>query len=120
MSSSNTPVSANAVIDLIKVRRSHYPLGKELSISPERINEIVTDAVKHVPSSFNSQTNRVVVLFGAEHDKLWDITEEVLRTVVPPENFEPTAQKMAMFRGAAGTVRCSSSLYPISLLKTAC
>ncbi|KAJ9133206.1 hypothetical protein NKR19_g9138, partial [Coniochaeta hoffmannii] len=101
--SSQTPISADAVLDLIKVRRTYYPLGKDISVSPERINEIVKEAVKHVPSSFNSQSNRVVVLFGAEHDKLWDITEQVLSTVVPPEQFEPTKQKMAMFRGAAGT-----------------
>jgi predicted oxidoreductase (fatty acid repression mutant protein) len=102
---STTPVSANAVLDLIKVRRTYYPLGKDITVSPERVNEIVKEAVMHVPSSFNSQSNRVVVLFGAEHNKLWDITEEVLRSIVPPENFEPTKQKMAMFRGAAGTVR---------------
>ncbi|KAB5550893.1 Nitroreductase-like protein [Coniochaeta sp. 2T2.1] len=102
--SSSTPITSNAVLDLIKNRRSHYPLSKDLAISKERIEEIVKESVLHVPSSFNSQTNRVVVLFGAEHDKLWNITEEVLKTVVPPENFEPTAQKIAMFRGGAGTV----------------
>jgi len=99
-----TPISANAVLDLIKVRRSYYPLTKDLPISKERIQEIIKEAILHIPSSFNSQSNRVVVLFGAEHEKLWNITEEVLRTVVPPENFEPTAQKLALFRGAAGTV----------------
>ena len=104
MSSSSTPITANAVLDLIKQRRTYYPLSKDLTVSKERIEEIVKESVLHVPSSFNSQTNRVVVLFGAEHEKLWDITEEVLRTVVPPENFAPTAQKIAMFRAAAGTV----------------
>lgn len=106
-SSTTTPISANAVLDLIKVRRTYYPLSKDLTISKERIQEIVKEAILHVPSSFNSQSNRVVVLFGAEHEKLWNITEEVLRTVVPPENFEPTAQKIAMFRGAAGSVSFS-------------
>jgi predicted oxidoreductase (fatty acid repression mutant protein) len=111
MSSTTTPISSNAVLDLIKVRRTYYPLTKDISLSKERIQEIVKEALLHVPSSFNSQSNRVVVLFGAEHDKLWDITEEVLKTIVPPESFEPTAQKMAMFRGAAGTV----SFYSLSL-----
>lgn len=105
MSSQNTPINADAVLDLVKARRSHYVLNKDLSTcSAERVQEIVKQAVLHIPSSFNSQSNRVVVLFGAEHEKLWDMTTEVLKTVVPPENFEPTAQKMALFKGAAGTV----------------
>jgi predicted oxidoreductase (fatty acid repression mutant protein) len=99
-----TPITADAIIDLIKARRSHYVLSKDLTISPERIQEIVKQAILHVPSSFNTQTNRVVVLFGAEHEKLWDITTEVLKAVVPADQFEPTAQKMAMFKAAAGTV----------------
>jgi predicted oxidoreductase (fatty acid repression mutant protein) len=106
---SSTPINANSVLDLIKARRTYYPLSKDLTISKERIQEIVKEAVLHVPSSFNSQSNRVVVLFGAEHDKLWDMTSEVLKTIVPPENFEPTAQKIAMFKGAAGTVSHFSS-----------
>ena len=30
-------------------------------------------AVKYSPSSFNSESARVVVLFGAENDQLWEI-----------------------------------------------
>ncbi|ORY71907.1 nitroreductase [Pseudomassariella vexata] len=97
-------LSANSVLELIKNRRSHYPLSKDLSVSKERISEVVKEAVKQVPSSFNAQSNRVVVLFGAEHDKLWDITSEVLKAIVPADAWEGTAGKMAMFKGAAGTV----------------
>lgn len=101
---SSTPIKADAVLDLIKARRTYYSLSKDLTISPGRIQEIIKEGLLHVPSSFNSQSSRVVVLFGPEHDKLWDMTTEILRTVVPPENFEPTAQKMATFKGAAGTI----------------
>ena len=65
---------------------------------------IVEHAVLHTPSSFNSQSTRVVVLFGAEHEKLWQFAEDALRAIVPAESFEPTAQKMAMFKAAAGSV----------------
>ncbi|KAK3939594.1 putative nitroreductase HBN1 [Diplogelasinospora grovesii] len=97
-------INANTVIDLIKNRRTYYPLSKDLTISPERIQEIVKEAVQHVPSSFNSQSNRVVVLFGAEHEKLWDLTAEVLKGMVPADNWEPTQQKINMFKAAAGTI----------------
>lgn len=101
----NTSVpSADTLVALIKNRRTFYPLNKELSITPARVQEIVREALQHVPSSFNSQSNRVVALFGAEHDRFWDIATEVLKAIVPAENWESTAGRMAMFRGAAGTV----------------
>ncbi|KAK7954949.1 nucleolar complex protein 14 [Apiospora saccharicola] len=101
---SATPISANSVLDLIKNRRTYYPLSKDLPISAERISEIVKEAVLHTPSSFNAQSNRVVVLLGADHEKLWDIAIEILKAIVPADAFQATADKMGMFKGAAGTV----------------
>ncbi|KAI0378616.1 Nitroreductase [Hypomontagnella monticulosa] len=97
-------LNANTLLELSKVRRTHYVLNKELSISKERIQEIVKEAIYQVPSSFNSQSNRVVVLFGAEHDKFWDFTSEVLKTIVPADAWQHTADRMAMFKAAAGTI----------------
>ncbi|CAN8095190.1 unnamed protein product [Discula destructiva] len=96
--------NAQSLIDLSKARRSFYPLSKDLTITPARVDEIVKDLLDQVPSSFNSQSNRVVVLFGAEHEKLWDITAEILKAIVPAEAWESTSGKMGMFKAAAGTV----------------
>ncbi|WP_195430000.1 nitroreductase family protein [Clostridium sp. D46t1_190503_E9] len=90
--------------DAIKERRSIYSISKESPVSDERIKEVIEDAVKHVPSSFNSQSSRVVVLFGEKHDKLWDITMEALRKIVPEENFSSTEQKINSFKAGHGTV----------------
>ncbi|KAG9250405.1 nitroreductase family protein [Emericellopsis atlantica] len=97
-------VSADALIQLAKQRRTIYPLTKNLPISTARVQEIVNELTLHTPSSFNSQSNRVVVLFGAEHEKLWDFATQRLKAIVPEENWKPTGDKMAMFRAAAGTV----------------
>ncbi|MEB9507062.1 nitroreductase family protein, partial [Bacillus anthracis] len=58
----------------LKERRTYYGINKEVQVSDEKIKEIVEFAVKYTPSAFNSQTARVVVLFGEAHNKLWDIT----------------------------------------------
>ncbi|KAK0635705.1 putative nitroreductase family protein [Bombardia bombarda] len=100
----SSPINADTLLELVKNRRTYYPLSKELPISNERVQEIVKTALQHVPSSFNSQSNRVVVLFGAEHEKLWDFTTEVLKTIVPAESWESTGGRMAMFKAAAGSV----------------
>ena len=88
----------------IKERRSYYGINKEVQVSDERIKEIVEFAVKHTPSSFNSQSARLVVLTGEAHDKLWNITTETLRKVVGERNFEATQQKMDSFKSGYGTV----------------
>jgi len=75
-------------------RRSHYVLSKERVTSDERIEEIVGEALKHVPSSFNSQSARVVVLLGEQHDRLWEITKAELKNLLPPESFPATEDKI--------------------------
>ncbi|KAI0834591.1 Nitroreductase [Hypoxylon sp. FL0890] len=95
---------SETLLDLVKSRRTYYVLNKDLKISKERIQEIVKEGLLHVPSSFNSQSNRVLVLFGADHDKLWDITTEILKPIVPEDAWQNTVNRMNWFKGAAGTV----------------
>lgn len=95
---------SNSFLDAIKERRSIYGLDKNVKASKEEIVETIQEAVKHSPSAFNSQSARAVVLFGAEHDKVWDIAEQELRKVVPEGQFGSTAEKLASFKAGFGTV----------------
>lgn len=101
-----TKLSADAFLETVKARRSIYALSKDLSAaSPARIQEIVETALLHVPSSFNSQSNRVIVLFGADHDRFWDMVTSTLRKhVTDDEKWKSTSGRMAMFQGAAGSI----------------
>ncbi|WP_315121837.1 nitroreductase family protein [uncultured Clostridium sp.] len=85
-------------------RRTFYGISKEAVISDDRIKEIIDHAVKHTPSAFNSQSARIVLLLGKHHDKLWDITKEALRKVVPADKFSSTEDKINSFRSGYGTV----------------
>ena len=85
-------------------RRSIYALGNELPVEPQAIVNMAERVLLHTPSAFNSQSSRLVVLFGAEHQKLWDIAEEKLRAAVGDGDFSGTKQKLEGFRAAAGTV----------------
>lgn len=88
----------------LKDRRTIYGISKETPVSEEKLHEVINNAVKHTPSAFNSQSARVVVLQGEQHDKLWDITKETLRRIVPDENFASTEQKINSFRNGYGTI----------------
>lgn len=89
---------------MIKNRRTIYNLGDALPVSEEHVTKLIKEAVKHSPSSFNSQTSRVVILFGAEHKKLWNMTKEALRKIVPEQAFAATEQKIDSFAAGAGSI----------------
>lgn len=95
----------NTLQQLAEKRRTIYALSDQLSVSNDAIVKLVEHAVLHTPSAFNSQSTRIVILFGDEHEKLWQITENTLRDIVDnEEQFASTKQKMNSFKAGAGTI----------------
>lgn len=92
-------------------RRSIYQVQNKSPISDERIKEIVTEAIKHVPSTFNAQSTRLVVLVKDDHVKFWDVVLEILKAHVPEGQWEHTAQRVGGFRGAYGSVSGNPILF---------
>ena len=62
--------------EALKHRRTYYSITNQSPVSDEEIERIVNLAVTHVPSAFNSQSTRVVLLLGENHKKLWHIVKE--------------------------------------------
>lgn len=90
---------------LIEKRRSIYSLSDQLPVSNDDVVKLIEHALLHVPSSFNSQSTRLIVLFGDDHKRLWDMTEEILRVIVgDEEKFQSTKAKITGFKAGAGTV----------------
>jgi predicted oxidoreductase (fatty acid repression mutant protein) len=89
----------------VEGRRSIYALDAEKIVPEARIEQIAADAIKHVPSPYNSQSTRLQLLFGEEHKALWDITLDALRPVTSPERFPETEAKVnSCFKSGYGTV----------------
>lgn len=95
---------SNAFIDALKVRRTQYSLGRNVSLAQDELVALIQEAIKHSPSSFNSQSSRALILFGEQSQKLWRITTEELRKVAPADGFAKTEAKMASFAAGVGTV----------------
>lgn len=91
-------------VDAARLRRSAYQLTSKSPISDDRIQELATEAIKHVPSSFNSQSTRLVVLLNEEHQQFWEFVKEVLKPQVPEDQFPATEQKLDSFKAGHGTV----------------
>lgn len=97
-------MSRNAVIESLGKRRSQYALGPDLPIGQEQVEALIRQAVRLSPSSFNSQSSRALILFGAQSVKFWDLARQALRPIVPEEAFEATSKKLDGFAAGAGTV----------------
>lgn len=91
--------------EALRHRRSYYALSALSPISDEQIEEIVRFAVTHVPSAFNSQSTRIVLLLGKQHNRLWNIVKETLQEIVPAEAFAQAKAKIdGSFASGYGTV----------------
>lgn len=91
--------------EALKHRRSYYAISNKSLISDEEIEDIVKLAVKHIPSAFNSQSARLVLLLGEQHRKFWEIVKDTLRKIVSAEAFKATEKKVNnSFEAGYGTV----------------
>ncbi|KAJ6072616.1 hypothetical protein N7467_010701 [Penicillium canescens] len=105
-------MSTSSLISLAQNRRTIYKLGKASPVQDvdSKIEELVNEAILYVPSSFNTQSTRLVVLLHGEHDKLWDIAIEAFGGLVKSgkvsqEMWEnQTLPKLKGFQAAYGTV----------------
>jgi len=110
-------VSTKSFAAAVKDRRTIYAIDKNVKISDARIQEILEFSVKWTPSSFNSQSARTVLLLGKHHDKFWEITSEILRKMVKPEQWAATEAKMKGFSAGYGTILFFEDQEPIKKLQ---
>lgn len=94
----------NSAIELFKTRRTQYALGQKLPLNRDDTAALIKDAVRHAPSSFNSQSSRVAILFGAESVRFWQMVKDALRSLVAADAFAATEKKLDAFAAGAGTV----------------
>ncbi len=66
---------------------------------------MIAHAVKHVPSSFNSQSATNCSWSNDNNNKFWDNTKAILKEVMGENrDFEPTEQKIDNFKHSYGTI----------------
>lgn len=95
----------NSFKEAVKHRRSIYEISNHSMLSDEEIKQIVDFAVMYVPSAFNSQSTRIVLLLKENHTKLWELTKGILQQTIPGEMFKKTEEKIdRSFASGYGTV----------------
>lgn len=92
------------LLNLVQDRRTAYVLGKNTELSNEEITERLVEVTKEVPSAFNSQTTRLVVVYGDENVKLWNHILDVQKDVLEGETWDMMSGVMEGAKAGIGTV----------------
>ncbi|XMB72236.1 nitroreductase family protein [Mycoplasmatota bacterium WC30] len=88
----------------IEKRRSIRDINNTIDIEESELIDIIKHNLKHTPSAYNAQSQKVMVLLGEQHLKFWNLTKEALRKIVPEKNFGSTESKMDNFGAGYGTI----------------
>ncbi|MBQ9137420.1 MAG: nitroreductase family protein [Alistipes sp.] len=92
-------------IEAIERRRSYYAISAAKSVSEEEIVHTIDRIMLAVPSAYNSQSTRIVVLFGIHHICLWGIVKQALSEIITAEAYIGTREKIDnYFAAGCGTV----------------
>ncbi len=91
-------------VELLEKRRSQYAIGANTDITAADVAATLRDVISHVPSAFNSQSSRVVVVSGENNEKLWDLIKEVQSQVLDEGTLNYMTPIMDGARTAVGTV----------------
>jgi hypothetical protein len=86
-------------------RRSCYNLTNGSTIPDGELEQVIKDCLNVVPSAFNTQTTRLVLLVGEHHTRLWEIIGGALRDKIGAERYASgTESKIKSFAAAYGTI----------------
>ncbi len=85
------------ITESLRKRRSYYNITSQLPVEQEAVTELVQELTELVPDAFNMKSSRIAVLYGKQHEALWDTVYDVFEGKVSHE-------KINGFRSGAGTI----------------
>lgn len=94
------------LLEVMKKRRSIYDLDKNVDIDKKELAEYIKEIAHNTPSSYNGQSQRLVLLFGEDHDYLWGkiVMETLRKKVGDEEKFKKTEKKINGFKDAFASI----------------
>ncbi|XJS10755.1 nitroreductase family protein [Aerococcaceae bacterium WGS1372] len=89
---------------LVKNRRSIYALGTNSDFSIDEIVASIRETQKDVPTAFNSQTSRLVIVTSEANTKLWNLILDVQKDVLDQATWDFMSPIMEGAKLGMGTV----------------
>ena len=102
--------STTPLLPAIITRRTYYNITSHCPIPDSKIRDLVFQTTKYTPSAFNSQSARLVLFLGAEHEKLWDVIDASYKQQLSAkvDVYQGLHERFLGFRKGRGTVSSSS------------
>lgn len=100
-------MAGDILLNIAQERRTIYNLGDDLQVTSkkDRLVNLLEQIFQTVPTPFNSQPTRVVVLLGPQHKNLWDIALAKLHEmIIDKDEWKRTETRIHDLKCAAGTV----------------
>lgn len=85
-------------------RHSFYDINNNLPIEKDKIIEIIKKCLEIYPSSFNTQSARLMLLWGPEHQNFWSLVEKDLLKIAPIDKNETIKKRISSFAKGRGTI----------------
>ncbi|AMB99387.1 nitroreductase [Aerococcus urinaehominis] len=90
--------------ELASKRRTVYHLGRNTEVSQEEISNYLSQVLQEVPTAFNSQTSRIVIVFGDKHEALWQEIYNVQEQVLAGDMWDMMSGVIQGAQAGLGTV----------------
>lgn len=98
-------MSAEAFAAAVEHRRSIYTIGKDLPCSEKEVTKLIHDITRNVPSTHNSQSCRLIILYNEDHDKFWETVKAAIRSKASAEQYAVSEAKINNYlQAGAGTI----------------
>lgn len=87
-------------------RRSHYALSAEWVAPQEDVETLLKSVLRSVPTHFNSQSVRMVLLTDDAHRRHWELIEQILISQIGEEQYNKSTRAKIhnSFMSGVGTV----------------
>lgn len=100
-----SPIVTMRFSEATQNRRSIRTLDAKITVPDETIIKLAENALLTIPSAFNSQSTRLTILIGEDHQKLWSITADALLAKIGQNRWNGgTKDRIAGYSDAYGTI----------------
>lgn len=93
-----------SILELFSKRHSFYDINNNLKPNADYIANIIKKCLELYPSSFNTQSARLMLLLNGKHKKFWDLVEDELLKNSPKDKTEAIKKRIASFAKGYGTI----------------
>lgn len=79
-------------------------MGKKIKNEREDVEEMIREEIKKKKYYLNQKSQREVIMFGKEREKIWKIVKEKIRKIVKEEDLKKKEEKIEGFDEGEGKV----------------